>query len=50
MVRLCKEFGAYLWEGKKFWLVPIVAALLLVGGLVIVSEMSPLSPFIYPLF
>ena len=50
MVRLFKEFGAYLWEGKKFWLVPIVAALLLVGGLVIVSEMSPLSPFIYPLF
>ena len=27
-----------------------LAALLLVGGLVVVSETSPLSPFIYPFF
>jgi hypothetical protein len=39
-----------MWEGRKFWLVPILGALLLVGGLVIVSETSPLSPFIYPFF
>ena len=49
-MRILKEFGAYLWEGKKFWLLPIIAALLIVGGLVVVSEMSPLSPFIYPFF
>jgi hypothetical protein len=49
-LRILKEFGAYLWEGKKFWLLPIIAALLIVGGLVVVSEMSPLSPFIYPFF
>lgn len=50
MVRLVREFGAYIWEGRKFWILPIVAALLLVGGLVVVSELSPLSPFIYPFF
>lgn len=49
-MRLLKEFGAYLWDGKKFWLLPIIAALLIVGALVVVSEMSPLSPFIYPFF
>jgi hypothetical protein len=50
MTELLREFGSYMWEGRKFWLVPIIAALLLVGGLVVVSESSPLSPFIYPFF
>jgi hypothetical protein len=50
MVKLVKEFGAYMWEGRKFWVLPILAALLLVGGLVVISESSPLSPFIYPFF
>ncbi len=49
-MKLLREFLAYLWEGRKFWLVPIVLALLLVGALIIVSETSPLSPFIYPFF
>lgn len=50
MNKLLREFAAYVWEGRKFWLLPIIAALLLVGGLVVVSETSPLSPFIYPFF
>lgn len=49
-MKLIREFGQFLWEGRKFWLVPIVAALLLVGALVVFSELSPLSPFIYPFF
>jgi hypothetical protein len=50
MNKVVREIGAYIWEGKKFWLIPILAALLLVGALVVVSETSPLSPFIYPFF
>lgn len=50
MKKLLVEFGIYMWEGRKFWLLPILAALLIVGGLVVVSESSPLSPFIYPFF
>lgn len=50
MQKVIKEFGAFVWEGRKFWIIPILAALLLVGGLVVVSETSPLSPFIYPFF
>lgn len=49
-MHLVQEFGLFIWEGRKFWIVPIVAALLLVGALVVFSEMSPLSPFIYPFF
>lgn len=50
MLKLVREFGAFIWEGRKFWVLPIIAALLLVGALVVVSEASPLSPFIYPFF
>lgn len=50
MNKVVREIGTYIWEGRKFWLIPIVAALLLVGILVVVSETSPLSPFIYPFF
>jgi hypothetical protein len=50
LMNVLRELGLYIWEGRKFWLVPIVAALLLVGGLVAVSNASPLSPFIYPFF
>jgi|JI7StandDraft_1071085.scaffolds.fasta_scaffold809309_1 hypothetical protein len=50
MNKVIREFQIYVWEGRKFWLTPILAALLLVGGLVVVSNASPLSPFIYPFF
>ncbi|MGC6492265.1 MAG: DUF5989 family protein [Myxococcota bacterium] len=50
MLKLAQEFRDYIYEGRKLWVVPIVAALLLVGGLVVISEVSPLSPFIYPFF
>ncbi len=49
-MKLIRQFGQFLWEGRKFWLIPIAAALLLVGGLVLFSQSSPLSPFIYPFF
>jgi hypothetical protein len=49
-MKLLREIGLYIWEGRKFWLIPIVAALVLVGALVLFSEASPLSPFIYPFF
>jgi hypothetical protein len=50
MQKVVSEFANYVWEGRKFWLIPILAALLMVGGLMVVSSSSPLSPFIYPFF
>ena len=35
---------------KKFWLLPIVALLLLFGLLIVATEGSALAPFIYTLF
>ncbi len=49
-MELAKEFALFVWEGKRFWLLPILAAILLVGVLAAFSESSTLSPFIYPFF
>ncbi|HOM26735.1 MAG TPA: DUF5989 family protein, partial [bacterium] len=37
-------------ERKKFWLIPVVIILLLIGILIFVSSITGVSPFIYPLF
>jgi len=49
-----KEFVVELWTfmkvRKKFWLLPIVVVLLLLGGLLILAQGSAVAPFIYTLF
>jgi hypothetical protein len=48
------EFLSDLWDflrvRKKMWLLPIVLVLVLLGGLVVVSQQSVLGSFIYTLF
>jgi hypothetical protein len=44
------EFWAYLRARKRFWLLPLVAVLLLVGGLLILAKGSVVAPFIYTIF
>ncbi len=47
---LLRQLAGYLLAHKRWVLVPIVLALLIVGLLVAISVASPLSPFIYPMF
>ena len=44
------EFWAFLRVRKKFWLAPIIISLLLLSLLIVFSQGSALSPFIYALF
>jgi len=44
------ELWEFMRERKKFWLAPIIIMLLLLGGLIILSEGSAVAPFIYTLF
>jgi hypothetical protein len=44
------EFWAFMKERKKWWLAPIVLALLLLGALIILTEGSAVAPFVYTLF
>ena len=47
---LLKDLWDFIRYKKKWWLLPIIIMLLLVGLLIIFSESSALSPFIYALF
>jgi hypothetical protein len=44
------EFWAFIRERKKFWLLPIIVILLLLSGLIVLTQGSALAPFIYTLF
>jgi hypothetical protein len=44
------EFWQFLKVRKKWWLIPIIVSLLLLGALIVFAQGSPLSPFIYTLF
>ncbi len=44
------ELCDFMRERKKFWLAPIIIMLLLLGGLIILSEGSAVAPFVYTLF
>jgi hypothetical protein len=50
MLSLVKELGSYMSARKKWWLFPIIALLLVVGGLLILAQGSALAPFIYTVF
>ena len=45
-----KEIWAFLRERKKFWLLPIIIVMLLIGSLLIFAQGSALAPFIYTIF
>lgn len=44
------ELWAFMRERKKFWLLPIVLVLVLLGGLLVLTQGSAVAPFIYTLF
>lgn len=44
------ELWAFLKVRKKFWLLPIILTLLLLGGVLVMAQGSAIAPFIYTLF
>ena len=48
------EFLRELWDflkvRKKFWLLPIIITLVLLGGLIALTSGTAIAPFIYTLF
>ena len=45
-----KEFIEFIKVRKKFWLIPIMIALLAVSIFVVVTEGTAVAPFIYAIF
>lgn len=48
--RIFSEFFEFLMDNKKWWLMPIVLMLLILGALIVMTQGSALAPFIYTLF
>lgn len=45
-----REFLAFLRVRKKYWLIPILLVLVILGGLILLAQGSAVAPFLYPLF
>lgn len=45
-----KDIWGLLRERKKFWLLPAIIVLVLVGTIVVVGGSSAVAPFIYTVF
>ena len=44
------EFWEFLKVRKRWWLLPIVVSLLVIGALIVFTESSAVAPFNYALF
>jgi len=44
------ELWRFMKSRKKFWLLPIVVVMFLLGGLLLLAQGSAVAPFIYTLF
>jgi hypothetical protein len=50
MIEFFKEFFNFVKIRKKYWLLPILIILVLFGALIIISQGTAVSPFIYTIF
>jgi len=45
-----KELWSFMRVRKKFWLIPLIIIMLLLGVIIVLAEGSAITPFIYTLF
>lgn len=45
-----RELWRYMRVRKKYWLVPVLIVMVILGGLVILAQGSAVAPFIYTIF
>jgi Family of unknown function (DUF5989) len=50
MLSLIRELWTFMRVRKKFWLLPILVTMLLLGGLLLLTKGTAVAPFIYTLF
>jgi len=44
------EFWSFLRKRKKYWLLPVLVLMAILGGLMVLAQGSAVAPFIYTLF
>ena len=45
-----REFVIFMLTRKKYWLYPAILAMLVLGGLIVLSQSSAVAPFVYTIF
>lgn len=45
-----EEFVKFLFNRKKYWLMPIIIVLFVFGVLIVLTQGSAVAPFVYTLF
>ena len=50
MFEFLLELRDFMKERKKFWLLPIILCMVLLGSLIVFTSSSAVAPFIYTLF
>ncbi len=50
MASILKELFAYMGARKKWWLMPVMLVLILIGGVLVLAQGSAIAPFIYTVF
>ena len=49
-LELLKDIWGFLKERQKYWLLPLILTLVLLGALIVFTQGSAIAPFIYTLF
>ncbi|MEK6744935.1 MAG: DUF5989 family protein [Nitrospirota bacterium] len=50
MIDLLRDLWGFMRERKKFWLLPFIIIMALLGILIVLTQGSAVGPFIYTLF
>lgn len=50
MWEMLKDVWGFARARRKYWLLPVILILVLIGGLLILAQGSAIAPFIYTLF
>jgi hypothetical protein len=50
MLEFVQELWSFTKERKKYWLLPILIIMVMMGGLLVLTKGSVVAPFIYALF
>ena len=50
MLSIIAELLRFLRMRRKYWLLPVIAVLALLGGIVVLGHGSAVAPFVYAIF
>ena len=50
LIDLLKDIWDFMKIRKKYWLAPLIFTIVLMGGLIVITQGSVVAPFIYTIF